>query len=140
MQGKWQGYYKFDKAWVQRAIGFEKTGFTIDIILFDGKGFEGVVEDDLATGGMEGNGDVKGVIKDDRISFTKHMYEGSEIYPDGTHRKTGKKHRTLYYSGKKISANAYSGQWHFKIGIGFLFGMIPYPHRAGKGTWLMEKV
>jgi len=56
MTGTWLGYYKYDNLKIQKAFGFEKTFFTINIVSFDKKNFTRTVIDDTKSGGMEGTG------------------------------------------------------------------------------------
>ena len=73
MKGIWQGFYKYKKEYMQKAIGFEKTNFTITITSFDGQHFKGVVLDDVNTGGMKEEGEIIGFLDGDNISFKKLM-------------------------------------------------------------------
>jgi len=139
MKGSWTGYYKYNKEWIQQAVGYEKTGFTMNIHLSDNKTFEGSVNDDIATGGMHGTGMIKGTINGNKITFKKFMPEGSLINPDGSHVTTNRVHNTLHYSGKLVNDCQYSGDWKFRVKIGFILGFIPFPYCPGNGTWFMEK-
>ena len=133
------GYYKYDNEHLQKAMGFDKTNFTITIQSFDGKNFKGIVNDDIASGGMKETGEIIGMIEDEKVSFQKFMPRESLLYPTGERKTSDKKHPTLYYSG--ILSNdkkEITGQWKFKIRIGFLFGFIPIPYGSGKGTWTMR--
>lgn len=141
MKDTWQGSYKFDDVRMQKMIGFEQTNYTIIVDAFNNK-FEGTVNDDLSTGGMEGTGKIVGSLKGTKISFKKFMpYAVNYTDWEGTKEQTNKKHSTLYYSGN-LSANGQkaSGTWTFGYKIGFLFGFIPLPYTSGKGTWQMKKV
>jgi len=139
MTGTWLGYYKYDNELHQKTIGFDKTNFTIIIQSFDGKNFKGIVNDDITTGGMKETGDIVGSVEGEKLSFQKFMPRETLFNPNGERITSDKKHRTLYYSG--ILSNdkkEITGQWKFKIKIGFLFGLIPIPYRGGKGTWSMK--
>jgi len=99
MKGNWEGYYRYDNNWIREAKGIKKTGFSIEIKAFDGNNFEGSVNDDVATGGMAETGRIIGTVSKNMIRFRKFMPVGSEIHPDGSSRKTGREHKTIYYSG-----------------------------------------
>ena len=73
MLGTWNGYYQFDNQQIQKIKGFDKTNFKIVIEKFDGCNFEGKVFDDKETGGMLGEGEIRGAIKNSIITFTKQM-------------------------------------------------------------------
>ena len=138
MTGTWLGYYKYGNEKLQKAYGFDKTYFTITINSFDKGFFQGVVVDDIKSGGMEGTGEIIGQIEDDRISFKKFMPKKSLIYLNGEKRYLDKKHPALYYTGTfSKDKKEICGEWKFKITLGFLFGFIPIPYRPGKGTWSM---
>lgn len=140
MKGSWDGFYRYDRDRIREATGFEKTGFTIEIMVFDGINFEGTVNDDTATGGMAETGRIIGTISKNTIRFRKFMPVGSEINPDGTSQKTGKKHKTIYYSGTlSEDGTIINGQWKFRHSIALLFGIIPIPYSPGTGTWGMTK-
>ncbi|MES2543980.1 MAG: hypothetical protein V4548_03780 [Bacteroidota bacterium] len=140
MIGTWKGYYKYDNERIQKAIGFDKTNFTITIDSFDGINFQGKVNDDLTTGGMKETGDIYGKFKDGEISFKKLMPKASLIMDlEGTRKNPNKKHKPLYYCGTfSKDKNEFNGSWKFKYTIGFLFGIIPIPYRPGNGTWQMK--
>lgn len=139
MTGTWKGYYKYNSEWAEEATGFEKTGFTITIDSFDGTTFQGTVNDDTATGGMEGTGKIMGSLNGAIISFRKFMPEGSLLDADGKHIYTGKKHDTLYYSGKLLKEGQFVGRWKFRVKITLFFGFVPMPYSPGSGTWYMTK-
>ena len=61
-KGHWLGSYTFDNPAHNKARGFDKTNFEIEILNIDGNNFFGKVQDDLATGGTEGIGDVTGKV------------------------------------------------------------------------------
>ena len=138
MTGTWVGYYKYGNENLQKANGFDKTNFTITIKSFDGKNFQGIVVDDIKSGGMEGIGKVMGQIEDEHIFFKKFMPKKSIICFNGEKKNSDKKHPVLYYTGVfSKDIKEISGEWKFKFTIGFLFGFIPFPYRPGKGTWRM---
>lgn len=138
MTGTWVGYYQYDNPDHQKAIGFDKTFFTITIKSFDGKYFTGIVNDDVKSGGMEGSGEIVGEINEGSIHFKKLMPRESLIYPKGEIKDSDRKHPTLYYTGViSKDKKEISGVWKFKITIGLLFGFLPIPYRPGKGTWSM---
>lgn len=141
MTGTWKGYYRYNTEWVREKSGFDRTVFTIEIAEFDGKNFSGTVNDDTNTGGMPETGKITGVINGNSISFQKFMPVHSVIHPELGHLKIPhEKHPTLYYEGKSDDKNKYTGNWKFKIKIGFILGILPVPYRPAKGTWAMEKV
>ncbi len=138
MIGTWNGNYKFDNQKIQKVIGFEKTNFKIIIDKFDGINFEGTVTDDLETGGMYGEGEIKGKIKDSKITFIKQMPIESLIdVKTGKHYQTTKKHSPIYYSGTIINSNTIVGEWKFRYKLYLLFGILPFLFRPGKGKWEM---
>ena len=138
MTGTWLGYYKYDNEKLQKAYGVDKTYFTITINSFDKGFFQGIVVDDIKSGGMDGIGEIIGQIEDDKISFKKFMPKKSLIYLNGEKKYLDKKHPALYYTGTfSKDKKEISGEWKFKITLGFLFGFIPIPYRPGKGTWNM---
>lgn len=139
MTGTWLGYYKYDNANHQKAMGFDKTFFTIVIKTFDGKHFKGIVTDDVKSGGMEGTGEIVGETKEENIYFKKLMPRESLLYPNGEIKYSDRKHSPLYYTGViSKDKKEISGIWKFKIKIAFLFGFVPIPYRPGKGTWSMS--
>lgn len=138
MKGTWTGYYRYNSKLTRKNTGFEKTGFTIHIETFDGTGFEGIVNDDVSTGGMKETGKIIGYVKNDTVHFRKLMPRSRMINPDGTRSEFDKKHKVLYYTGVlSKDKTAISGKWKFKNTIGFLFGFIPIPYSPGCGTWSM---
>jgi hypothetical protein len=114
------------------------TNFTIVINTFEDGNFEGFVNDDITTGGMKEMGIIIGNISGNMIKFKKYMPQESLIDVNGNHFYTGKKHKTLYYSGE-LSADKtqIKGKWKFNYSIAFLFGVLPIPFRPGTGTWGM---
>lgn len=136
MQGNWDGFYKYDNPDFQKATGFEQTNFKLNIQKSEGNTFEGTVNDDQATGGMQGTGRIVGTLRGNKVSFRKYMPYGREIDLEGNHYSTGKPHAILYYSGtlSKDKQHA-SGRWKFSYKIHMLFGMLPIPYRPGMGTW-----
>ena len=100
MTGTWKGYYKFDNEKLQTSSGFEKTGFTLDITFFDGKKFKGTVLDDINSGGMQGEGQISGEIKNGQVSFQKQMPLYTIIFKNGTKQTLDRKHPIIYYFGK----------------------------------------
>lgn len=140
MKGTWKGSYRFDNAAVQKAVGFKQTSFTINVDSFDGKHFQGTVQDDVQTGGMEEEGIIEGMIENGEIRFQKRMPRQRLIDLQGKHSSTDKKHPVLYYSGSIDEATAeIRGVWKFRYKLGFLFWIIPVPYRPAKGTWRMQK-
>ncbi|MGC4035854.1 MAG: hypothetical protein QM764_07825 [Chitinophagaceae bacterium] len=139
MKGTWIGSYKYDNEKAQKAIGFEKTNFTIVIDTFNGKGFEGCVFDDVESGGMEGEGKIVGEIANNTVSFKKHMPRATFVFKDASRKIIERKHPTIYYSGVvSHDGKEMKGSWKFKTQIAFLFGIIPFPYIPNKGTWYMK--
>lgn len=139
MTGTWQGYYQYNNQFQQKAVGFDKTFFTITINAFDGNKFSGIVNDDIKSGGMEGTGEITGEIKDGQVHFQKFMPREQMLYPNGEHVYSDKKHPTLYYTGSfSADKKMLSGEWKFKKSFVYLFGLIPLPYRGGRGTWSMS--
>lgn len=138
MMGTWKGYYRYDNKTAQKRIGADLTHFTIVIHSFDGKNFKGTVNDDLSSGGMEGEGQIIGKVENNEVTFRKLMQKSTYVYKDGTRKTLNKKHPTIYYTGI-ISADKLhmEGNWKFKWQIMFLFGLIPFPVKPFPGTWSM---
>ncbi len=140
MIGTWKGCYQYDNQQIQNVIGFEKTNFTIEIHKFDGVNFEGVVSDDLLTGGFEAEGTIKGILKNSKISFVKQMPKESLINIEtGERYRTDKKHSPLYYEGI-IDNNKFKGTWKFKKRVYLKYGIIPFLYNPGEGKFEMEKI
>ena len=138
MIGTWNGYYQFENQQIQKIRGFDKTNFKIVIDKFDGCNFEGKVTDHIETGGMTGEGEVRGSIKNDKITFTKQMPIQTLIdVKTGERYQTQKKHAPLFYKGTKINSDTFVGEWRFKYKLSLLFGIIPIIYRPGKGKWEM---
>lgn len=138
MIGTWIDFYKFDNEESQKAMGSEKTYFTITINSFDNANSKGTVVDDINTGGMEGTGEITGEIEGDKIAFKKFMPRENIILPNNERRYTNRKHPTLYYKGVfSKDKKEINGTWKFKRQIGFLFGFIPVPYNPGSGKWSM---
>ncbi|KRB54572.1 hypothetical protein [Flavobacterium sp. Root186] len=136
----WKGYYKFDNEKIQNAMGFEKTFFTIVIESSEGINFQGKVNDDVSTGGMQETGIVIGKVNKNTIQFKKLMPKNVIIHENGYRETVDKKHPTLYYRGTfSEDKTEISGEWFFKRKIVFLFGVVPILFRPGKGTWSMKK-
>ncbi|MCA0399084.1 MAG: hypothetical protein LCH51_16930 [Bacteroidetes bacterium] len=139
MKGTWIGSYKYDEGEAQKAIGFEKTYFTIIIHTFNGKEFEGSVTDDKESGGMEGEGKIVGEIKNNTVSFQKQMPIATFAFKNGSRKIMDRRHPALYYSGTiSQDGKEMKGIWKFRTQIAFLFGIIPFPYIPHKGTWNMK--
>jgi hypothetical protein len=143
--GRYKGFYQFNNLKLRKASGFDKTYFIIQVTDFDGHKFKGWVEDDTATGGMEGRGTVTGAIYSDGIMFVKEMPFMSIYYRDSanggyqTKVYRNRKHMPIYYDGVEAENDQYKGTWNFKYGILtaillFLLGTKP------GGTWEMAPV
>jgi hypothetical protein len=143
MQGIYKGFYKYDKAVNQEAIGFGKTYFTLIISGVKDNKFSGTVEDDVFTGGMHGIGTINGEVNGNNISFTKQMPKSMSIVFDrsGTGKRkelSHRKHPTIFYTGHEIKNGKFAGTWKIKPGISvgilwFIMGM------KTTGTWEMTK-
>jgi hypothetical protein len=143
--GLYKGSYQFNNERIGRQRGFEKTYFTIVITDSDGHSFNGWVEDDLSTGGMEGRGTVSGKLYSDGIEFVKNMPYLSIIREDSATGEYGqmidktKKHEPIYYDGVEIENNHYGGKWAFKYGVLMQVAVWLMGAKMG-GTWEMSKV
>ncbi|MEO6454963.1 MAG: hypothetical protein ABIN97_12855 [Ginsengibacter sp.] len=137
--GHWIGQYKFDKEVHQKMTGFDTTNFEIEITAVDNNNFVGKVQDDLATGGTEGIGEIEGKVTGDKVDFVKQMpIMTLLVNKKGTRKTFNRKHRKIYYSGNFSSdRKLISGQWRFKFGF-IWFGLIPIPITPTKGTWTMK--
>ena len=139
MIGTWTGYYKYNKEAAQKAMGFDRTFFTIVIHSFDGKKFEGTVTDDTATGGMEGQGIISGEIDNRNVSFRKFMPKQTYVLKDGSRKVFDSKHPAIYYSGTvSDNGNNMRGHWKIKAQVLLVFGFIPFPFKPQHGTWSMH--
>jgi|SRR5882724_1697981 len=139
MTGTWLNYYKYDKELLQKAIGFDKTNFTITILSFDENNFKGIVTDDIESGGMEGTGEIIGIVEGENISFEKLMPMRTLLYQNGKRKSLDKKHPTLYYTGVfSKDKKEITGRWKFKNKFVFLFGFIPTPFKSAKEIWSMR--
>jgi hypothetical protein len=105
----------------------------------DKDNFLGKVQDDLATGGTEGVGQIKGKVQGDKVEFIKQMPIMTLAIGKSRKRKTlNKKHRNIYYSGTFSSdKKSISGRWRFKFGFIWL-GLLPVPVTPTTGTWTMK--
>lgn len=138
MKGLYKGFYKYDKERIQKIVAHDMTLFHINITEVDGLTFTGEIKDDTNTGGTPGTGTITGVLNGNKIEFTKQMPIASIISADGKIKTLNKKHRKIYYEGRK-SGDIFKGTW--KIPFGFLLvGILPIPMAKTTGTWEMEKV
>jgi hypothetical protein len=137
--GRWNGDYSFSNQEINKARGFGKTNFHIDILTVDDNNFIGTVQDDLNTGGTEGVGEVKGKVTGDKIEFVKLMPIMTLLVDKkGTKKTFNRKHRPIYYTGQFSSdRKTISGNWKFKFGFIWM-GIIPIPVVPSKGTWTMK--
>ena len=141
LKGKWKGSYTFSDNQVNIARGFDHTLFEIEITTIDGNLISGIVQDDMATGGMQGVGTIVGTLDEGTIHFVKQMPVMSLLMNRQGLRKTlPKKHRPIYYTGN-ISKDSTSveGTWKFKPGIVWM-GLFPMPMVSSKGSWSMQLV
>jgi hypothetical protein len=136
--GNWSGYYSFFDPAMNKIRGFEKTNFDIQILTIKDNKFTGKIQDDLATGGTEGVGEIIGQINGDKVEFVKKMPVLTLLVDkNGTRKTYNKKHRPIYYTGQVSSdKQTVTGTWKFKFGFVWL-GIIPVPVRASKGNWTM---
>lgn len=136
--GQWTGFYSFSDIEVNKIRGFEKTNFDIQILSINENKFTGTVQDDLATGGTEGIGEIFGQIHGDRIEFVKRMPVMTLIVDrKGTKKTLNKKHRPIFYSGRiSNDGHTVTGTWELKSGFVW-FGLIPVPVRRSTGVWSM---
>ncbi|TFF36326.1 hypothetical protein [Mucilaginibacter psychrotolerans] len=136
-KGNWQGYYQFDNKRHESMRGHKHTYFGIAIVNIADNRFSGTVQDDLASGGTEGIGEITGTVDGDEVEFIKQMPVMTVLRADGTRQTFNKKHRKIYYAGK-LSADgmSISGQWRFKFGFLWI-GIIPIPMPPTSGTWTM---
>ena len=134
--GQWTGFYSFSNSKINKMRGFEKTSFDIQILECIDNKFKGTVQDDLATGGAEGTGDIIGQIQKDRIDFVKSLPVLTLIIDKkGTRKTLNQKHPPIYYTGiLSKDKHTATGTWRFKFGIVWL-GIIPMPIWPYKGIW-----
>jgi hypothetical protein len=137
--GRWTGSYRYDRAKLRTAVGWDKTGFEITFISWRDDAFVGTVVDDVQTGGTAGRGEVVGTVAGDKIAFVKRMPVLTFVAPNGKRVVvTGKPHRPIFYSGTmSADRRSMSGAWRIKLGIGFLRWQ-PVIHLPLTGTWEMS--
>jgi hypothetical protein len=139
MKGNWGGYYKHESELIPEERRNQHTHFKITIDRFDGKIFSGTVEDDAATGGTPGVGEIKGVKDGLQIAFIKKMPVETILLPNGERITRNRKHPTIYYSGTISHKESYmTGTWKFKSGW-IWFGILPVPRAPISGIWKMYK-
>ena len=137
-KGKWEGTYSYNNRVHQELKGVEGTKFEINITALDNGNFTGTVQDDLATGGTEGIGEIIGHVNGNQIHFVKQMPVMTMINLDGTRKTFNKKHRKIYYTGTfSDDGKTVSGEWRFKFGFTFV-GLLLIIGAANKGTWTMK--
>jgi hypothetical protein len=139
----YKGFFQFHHAAYGKLRGFEKTYFTICVTDFDGHKFNGWIEDDMLTGGMEGRGTVSGAIYSDGILFVKNMPYMGLLVKDGNGSYSSKvdktrKHMPIYYDGVEAENEQYKGTWNFKYGILVHIILWLKGIKTG-GTWEMSK-
>lgn len=135
---KWRGNYTYNNNIAQKAIGFDKTNFEIEIISFESNKFTGKVADDKNSGGMPGVGIISGSVNGKKIEFIKKMPQMSVISNNKLRTIPSKKHRPIYYSGIiSEDSKSISGEWKFKFGIGFN-GFTPMIFLPTSGLWSMN--
>lgn len=140
--GKWEGFYVYDKEWLQEMIGHEKTIFSATITKEEKNGnFYGNVEDDLETGGTPGIGELEGSRNGDTVNFFKKMPIRALIWgPEKMKLYPRKKHPKIYYTGIiSEDLKTISGSWEIKFGFAF-FWFIPMPLLPVSGKFEMKKL
>lgn len=137
MLGNWTGTYKYEGKRIPHESRERETIFHIKIQEFDGTIFSGIVQDDPATGGMQGIGLIHGQMKKGQIKFVKEMPIQTVYMPDGSKIEENKPHRKIYYSGS-IFGNEAQGIWKFKFGFGMVNNRLVIFPRS-KGAWSMKK-
>jgi hypothetical protein len=137
-KGSWKGLYKYNNKVHLELKGVEGTKFEIDITKIDNDHFTGTVQDDLATGGTEGVGEISGHVTSNQVYFVKQMPVLTTLNPrDGTRKTFNKKHRKIYYTGTfSDDGKTISGEWKFKAGF-TLVGLLLIIGSANKGIWTM---
>ncbi|MEM6802389.1 MAG: hypothetical protein AAF696_13350 [Bacteroidota bacterium] len=139
LKGSWKGYYQFTTTWVSEEIRKRKTACNLQILQVDGSYFSGTVEDDLDTGGMEGQGAIKGELEGRDISFVKEMPIQTFMSEDGSLKQAKGRHPKIYYSGKiDERGTKMSGSWRIKIGLRWQ-GLVPLIIVPTEGLWEMKK-
>ncbi|MDO3628706.1 hypothetical protein [Mucilaginibacter sp. BT774] len=136
-KGTWKGLYKYNNK-IHHELRREGTKFEISIIEINNDHFAGTVQDDLATGGTEGIGEITGHVTGNEVYFVKQMPIMTTLNPINGARKTfNKKHPNIYYTGTfSDDGKSISGQWRFKAGF-TLVGLLLIIGLANKGTWTM---
>lgn len=104
IDGTWVGFYRY-------GYGNRTTNFIANLVEFENQHFEGVIEDDIATGGVPEIAVVVGSVTGTKIRFKKS-------YPS---------HSVLYQGIYEEDAEKFVGVWQIENGFG------------GKGTWEMRK-
>jgi hypothetical protein len=142
MTGDWSGTYTYN---IPDEFKDEKTKeveFTIKINKVVGKRFEGIVQDNLETGGTPGIGSIQGEFSEYEASFEKNMPILCKIELDGTHTiEKDKKHPTILYEGEfSRSKKQISGNWRFKKKVLIWKGIIPFWVTPGHGNFKMNKI
>jgi len=138
-KGKWEGLYRYHNKVHQELKGVDGTKFEINITETDNENFTGTVQDDLATGGTEGVGEITGRVSGNQLYFVKQMPVRTVfILSNGTRKTYNKKHHPINYTGTfSEDGKTVSGEWRFKFRFslgGLLLLIFGY---ANKGTWTM---
>jgi hypothetical protein len=143
-KGRYKGFFQYYYEQYRISSGFEKTYFIIEVTEFDGHKFSGWIEDDMATGGMEGRGEVSGAIYSNGILFVKQMpFMGLLVKDNVTGQYQSRidrtrKHMPIYYDGVEGGEDNYSGTWNFKYSILIHIILWLKGIKTG-GTWEMHK-
>ena len=140
----YKGFFQYDHAAYGKLRGIDKTYFTIEVTDFDGHKFNGWVEDDMLTGGMEGRGTVSGAIYSNGILFVKNMPFMGLLVKDANGNYSTKvdktrKHKPIYYDGVEAGSDHYRGTWDFKYGILIHILLWIKGIKTG-GKWEMSKI
>jgi hypothetical protein len=137
MVGKWTGNYTYFSKRLREEVRNRETKFEIEILVYDGIHFSGIVRDDLATGGMKGEGKIIGKIKNGKLEFVKEMPIQTIYMHDGSEIQEEKPHRKIYYRGV-LSGKQMQGTWKFKFGMGIInHQLVIFPRSTG--SWQMTK-
>ena len=139
IKGKWIGYYKYNDKKFQYLVGFEQTNFEIEIQSVNRNRFEGIVQDDLSTGGMKDAGIIKGKIINNKMKFVKQMPVMYGIYSNGKGKYfPDKKHPKIYYQGMiSDDKKTIKGNWGFRNSESFITRFLG-TKSLGDGTFEMK--
>lgn len=142
MRGVWKGTYTYNIPEEHKDERLQQVRFTIRITDVQGQNFTGTVEDDLATGGTPGTGQITGHFTEREIWFDKNMPVYAYIDREGKRvQDAGKKHPVIAYEGQFGGGKQYcAGTWRFKKKTLIWRGIIPFWVSRGTGRFAMNKV